>query len=66
MAYKKLNQQVSIKHALHGQNRQKIKEWTDYLSNNAKSLSCSYDLCLRFWPLSAFGGYFVLIAVLWG
>ena len=29
VAYKKLNQQVSIKHALHGQ----TKECTDYLSN---------------------------------
>ena len=24
------------------------------------------DLCLRFWPPSAFGGYFVQSAVLWG
>ena len=34
VAYKKLNQQVSIKHALHGQKSTKqIKGWTDYLSN---------------------------------
>ena len=26
----------------------------------------SYDLCLRFWSPSAFGGYFVQIAVLYG
>ena len=32
VAYKKLNQQVSIKHALHGQKPTKqIKEWRDYL-----------------------------------
>ena len=32
----------------------------------SKILCYSYDLCSRFWPLSAFGGYFVQIAVLWG
>ena len=35
MAYKKLNQQVSIKHALYAvwAKVDKTKEWTDYLSN---------------------------------
>ena len=35
VAYKKRNQPVSIKHALHGQKSKidKTKEWTDYLSN---------------------------------
>ena len=33
MAYKKLNQQVLIKHALQWTKIDKTKEWTDYLSN---------------------------------
>ena len=37
VAYKKLNQQVSIKHALHGQKSTKTKEWTDYLSNKRQN-----------------------------
>ena len=49
-----------------GKNQQKTKEWTDYLSNNVKRLSYSYDLCLRFSSPSTFGGNFVQIAVLWG
>ena len=38
-------------------------ERTDYLATNVKF---SYDLYSRFWSLSAFGGYFVQTAVLWG
>ena len=33
VAYKKLNQQVSIKHALQWTKIDKTNEWTDYLSN---------------------------------
>ena len=63
VAYKKLNQQVSLKHALHGQKSTK-NEGVDRLSEQ----QCQkFDvLCSRFWPLSAFGGHFVQIAVLWG
>ena len=32
----------------------------------SKVRSYFYDLCLQFWSLSALGGYFVQIAVLWG
>ena len=68
VAYKKLNQQVSIKHALHGQKSTKQRSGqTIYLSNKHQKIDIpSYDLCLRFWSPSAFGGYFVQIAVLWG
>ena len=32
----------------------------------SKGWCYSYDLCSQFWPLFAFGGYFVQIAVRWG
>ena len=73
MAYKKLNQQVSIKHP-RGQTRSawakidKIKEWTDYLSNKRQEFdgilmiyACGFGLR----PLLEVTD-FVQIAVLWG
>ena len=53
VAYKKLNQQVSIKHALQWTKIDKIKEWTDYLSNKRQKFdgilmiyACSFSLRL--------------------
>ena len=65
MAYKKLNQQVSGDQTRSAWAKiDKTKEWADYLSNKRQKFA--YDLCLRFWSPSTFGGYFVQIAVLWG
>ena len=68
MAYKKLNQQVSGDQTRSAWAKiDKTKEWADYLSNKRQKFDgISYALCLRFWSPSAFGGYFVQIAVLWG
>ena len=58
VGYKKLNQQVSIKHALHGQKSTKNKR-VDRLSEQQRQKFVginSYDLCSQFWPPSAFGG----------
>ena len=63
VAYKKLNQQVSIKHALHD----KTKEWTDYLSNKRQKFdgilmiyACGFGLHLLLevilYRLLSFGG----------
>ena len=45
----------------------KTKEWTDYLSNKCQKFDGILIIyACSFWSPSAFGGYFVQIAVLWG
>ena len=68
MAYKKLNQQISIKTRSAWAKIDKTKEWTDYLSNKRQKFdgilmiyACGFGLC----PLLEVN-YFVQIAVLWG
>ena len=67
VAYKKLNQQVSIKHVLlHGQKSTKQRSGQT-LSNKHQEFDVILMNCARnFWSWSTFGGHFVQIAVLWG
>ena len=42
VGYKKLNQQVSIKHALHGQKSTKQRSGTNYLSNKRQEFDGTF------------------------
>ena len=57
VAYKVLNQHISIKHALNGQNQQ--YKGVDRLAEQQMPKLILMICAHRFWSLSALGGYFL-------